>query len=152
MNQRDQLLHKLGGYYLIPHELLHVLAYRLIGKPCHYQWGDWRVTSLAQKSRREGLFVTLMPFVVPWSMGLVCYVIFFILSIATRLPPERYIYEAPWWHFIFPVISFIVITYTHTCWKDLLKAYWWLFTYKADQDSPQPQHPANEQPIRRDKP
>lgn len=33
--QTKTFLHKLGGYYLIPRELLHLLTYRIIGQPCH---------------------------------------------------------------------------------------------------------------------
>jgi hypothetical protein len=53
--------HKIGGYYLIPHELLHVLAYRLIGKPYDYQWGNYQVSSPAKMTRGERLFVLLLP-------------------------------------------------------------------------------------------
>jgi hypothetical protein len=30
------------GYLLIPHELLHIVGYRLVGKRCLYHWGDHR--------------------------------------------------------------------------------------------------------------
>ncbi len=33
-------LHRLGGYFLIPHELLHIVGYRLVGKQCRYEWGE----------------------------------------------------------------------------------------------------------------
>jgi len=71
MKQQPQpLLHKLGGYYLIPHELLHVLAYRLIDKPCQYRWGDHQVVSSAPKTRSERLFVLLLPITICWVLGL----------------------------------------------------------------------------------
>src|SRR5688500_19355505 len=65
-NTFHKFLSRLGGYYLIPHELLHVLAYRLIGKRCHYEWGAYYVQSLQPKNRKESLFVLLFPFVICW--------------------------------------------------------------------------------------
>jgi hypothetical protein len=35
---------QLNGYIAVPHELLHVAGYWLVGKPCQYRWGDAYVT------------------------------------------------------------------------------------------------------------
>jgi len=45
--KQDELRPKLdwgGGYILIPHEILHVLGYYLVGQTCAYQWGQPYVT------------------------------------------------------------------------------------------------------------
>ncbi len=131
-------LHKLGGYYLIPHELLHVLAYRIIGKPCSYQWGDYAVQSLAPKNRREKLFVLLLPFGVCWALGLFFGLLWLLSAFFIEIPPERYFIDGPTWHFIFPIIATLCIIYSGTAHQDLIDAYGWLFVYKADYDSPQP--------------
>jgi hypothetical protein len=58
----QKFIRRLGGYYLIPHELLHVLAYRLIRKPYRYEWGWPYVIPIAAMTRRERLFTALFPF------------------------------------------------------------------------------------------
>lgn len=128
------LLHKLGGYYLIPHELLHVLAYRIIGKPCRYRWGDYEVQSLAPKNRREKLFVLLLPFGVCWILGLLFHFIWLVLAVSTRMPPETYFFEAPVWHFALPVMATLFLIYSGTAHQDLIDAYSWLFVYEAEYD------------------
>ena len=144
-----QLLNKIGGYYLIPHELLHVVAYRIIGKPYRYRWGDYQIYSLAPKTRREKLFVLLFPFVVCWILGLFFYLIWFLLSLSAQLPPEQYFSAGPIWHFIFPVLAFLCILYSGTSYQDLIDVYGWLFKHKAQYDSDQPHYQSqNEQADR----
>lgn len=137
-------LHKLAGYYLIPHELLHVLAYRLIGKPCRYQLGDHRVHSLQPKNRREKLFVLLFPFVVCWGLGLLFGVLWLLSAFVVDIPPERYFIDGPTWHIIFLMLGALCILYGGTAHKDLLDAYGWLFVYKAKNDRPEPCEQTNE--------
>ncbi len=55
---------------LIPHELLHVLGYRLVGKRCLYRWGDDFVTPLGSIRRRERLVGALFPFGVFLILGM----------------------------------------------------------------------------------
>jgi hypothetical protein len=111
--------HKLGGYYLIPHELLHVLAYRMISKPYHYQWGDYRVSSPASLSRGELLFVLLLPVGVCWVVGLFLHSLWLILVLSEWMPLERYILEGPRWHHVFSVIASLFILYSGTGYKDI---------------------------------
>jgi hypothetical protein len=62
---KDQrLLTRLNGYLLIPHELLHVLGYRLVGQVCRYGWGEAHVTPIGSMTRFERLVGTLFPFAV----------------------------------------------------------------------------------------
>jgi hypothetical protein len=120
--------HKLGGYYLIPHELLHVLAYRLIGKPCEYKWGDYRVRSLARKTRPEKLFVLLFPFVACWGLGFFFGFLWVLSAFFIEMPPERYFIDGPTWHFVFPVLAFMFILYSGNGYGDVINAYRLLLT------------------------
>jgi hypothetical protein len=117
--------YKLGGYYLIPHELLHVLAYRLIGKPCHYDWGDYYVRPLAKRTRRERLFVLLFPFIVCWLLGFFFHFLWGASALLViRMPLERYFFESgPTWHFALPIIATGFIIYSGTAHADLIIAY-----------------------------
>lgn len=89
------LLYKLGGYYVIPHELLHVLAYRLIHKPCHYRWGDYRVYSTVQKTRGERLFILFFPLGICLALSLFFHFVWIILALSARLPLTDYLSTAP---------------------------------------------------------
>ena len=141
--------YKLGGYYLIPHELLHVLAYRIIGKRCQYQLGDYRVRSLQPKSRREKLFILLFPFVVCWALGFFFGALWLFSAFFINIPPERYFVDGPTWHIIFLALGALFILYGGTSHKDLVQAFGWLFVYKAEDDSPEPeQHPDKTQNSR----
>jgi hypothetical protein len=138
-NPFHKFLSRLGGYYLIPHELLHVLAYRLIGKRCHYEWGNYYVQSLQPKNRGEKLFVLLFPFVICWGLGLLFGFFWLASAFFVDIAPERYFVDGPTWHLIFLVIGALFVLYSGTAHKDLLDAYGWLFIYQADQDSPEPE-------------
>lgn len=136
---------KLEGYLLSPHELLHVLAYRLIGKRCHYQWGDHQVRSLQPKTRREKLFVLLFPFVVCWGFGLFFGLLWLLSAFFVDIPPERYFSDGPTWHLGFLIITALCILYSGTSHKDLIDVYGWLFVYKeAKYDSPELQQETDE--------
>jgi len=146
----DQSLYKLGGYFLIPHELLHVLAYRIIGKPYYYQWGDYRVRSLAKKTQAEAIFVLLLPFVTCWIIGFFFGVLWLLSAFFITIPPERYFIDGPTWHLIFPIIGILLIFYSGTAHRDLIAAYYILSgKNQSNYNSPKP-HPQteDEQPHR----
>lgn len=130
MHPGKTLFDKLLGYYAVPHELLHVLAYRIIGKPCRYQWGDYRAQSLAPKNRREKLFVLLFPFLVCWGMGLLFGSLWLLSALFVKIPPDRYFIDGPTWHLIFLILGALFVLYSGTAHKDLIDAYAWLFVYK----------------------
>jgi hypothetical protein len=142
-NTFHKFLSRLGGYYLIPHELLHVLAYRLIGKRCHYEWGNYYVQSLQPKNRRESLFVLLFPFAICWGLGLFFGFLWLSSAFFIDIPPEQYFIEGPTWHLGFLIIGALFILYSGTARKDLLDAYGWLFIYQAEQDRPEPEKQAD---------
>lgn len=134
-------LYKLGGYYLIPHELLHVLAYRLIGKPCHYEWGNYSVSCSINRTRGEKLFVLLFPTMVCLGLGFFFHLLWGIsLLFVIRMPLERYFFvEGPTWHFTLPVIATLLIIYSGNGYGDIINAYRLLLRKdKPQHNSPKP--------------
>ena len=141
--------HKIGGYILIPHELLHVLAYRLIGKLCSYEWGAYQVRSLQSKNRTEKLFVLLFPFVTCVGLGFLFGLLWLMTILSIDIAPNRYFVDGPTWHLIFLLVGTLCILYSGTAHQDLIEAYGWLFVYQTDDDDPKPQHhPDESQPER----
>ncbi len=55
---------RLLGYLAIPHELLHVVGYRLAGRRCTYHWGNTYVTPANPMPLWAQLIGTLFPFAV----------------------------------------------------------------------------------------
>ena len=125
MSEESKLANRLArleGYLLIPHELLHVSAYRLMGKPCDYEWGAMKVTPLVSLSRRERLFVTLLPLVTMWSVGLGLYLLWLVTFPYTTVPASAYLAQGPRWHIILSGVATIFILYGGTCTGDILAA------------------------------
>jgi hypothetical protein len=135
------LLYKLKGYYLIPHELLHVWGYRIIGKPCHYEWGDCRVVSLANRTRNERLFIGLLPLAVSWGFGFFFHFLWLIsLIFLVPIPIERYLIDGPTWHIIFVLLGSVFVIYGGTAHADLINAYYLLFRKDYSENSNKEQH------------
>jgi hypothetical protein len=91
------LLWKLDGYLVIPHELLHVLAYRIIGKRCVYRLGEHGVNSLEERTRNERLFCLLFPLLVNILVIVLFVVPWFVTYVTARYPlnPLAYMRTAP---------------------------------------------------------
>lgn len=139
-----QFLHKLGGYYLIPHELLHVWAYRIINKPYHYQWGAYQVKALSKNTRRERLFIILFPFVVCWLIAFLFFMLWLVaLVLIIKMPLEQYfLVVGPGWPVALPIIGTLFIFYSGTAHRDLMRAYQILIRKdKSSQNSGEP-HPS----------
>lgn len=133
-------LHKLGGYYLIPHELLHVLAYRLIGKPCEYEWGQYFVRPLASRTKGQRLFVLLFPFVTCWVLAFFFHLLWILSALFfIEIPFDRYLIDGPTWHFSFPIIGTLLIIYSGASYGDIIITYRLLFRKdKLQHNRPQP--------------
>ena len=137
------LLRKLKGYYAIPHELLHVLAFRIISKPCQYQWGDLSVKPLAPETRYERLFVSLLPFAVLFGAALFFILTWQTLAMFINQQPEQYGDYLPW-SFILLFIGGLFLLYSTTSADDLINSYVLLFDkQQADNPSPKPHHDTN---------
>lgn len=76
-----RLVQRIEGILLIPHELLHIVAHRLIGKDASYRLGDPFVIAREPLSRGERMFVLLTPLVVTWGIGVVLLIVA-VLSVA----------------------------------------------------------------------
>jgi len=142
--QHLDFLNKLGGYYLIPHELLHVLAFRIIGKPCEYQWGNDYVRPLARETKRERIFVSLFPFAVIMGLGLFFGLLWVSSAFFIKIRPERYFIDGPTWHVIFFIISTLFFFYASSAGGDIISSVGILvFNKEVDYDSPEPHQPTH---------
>ncbi|MDM8520202.1 hypothetical protein QUF64_09150 [Anaerolineales bacterium HSG6] len=147
-------LNKLKGYYLIPHELLHVWGYRIIGKPCHYEWGACRVIPLAHRTRNERLFIGLLPLAVSWGIGFTFHFLWLLSVIFwIQIPIERYLIDGPTWHLIFVLLGSVFVIYGGTAHADLINAYYLLFGENYSKESNEEQHgQSDDQKIQRNNP
>ena len=94
------LFWKLDGYLVIPHELMHVIAYRMIGKRYAYRWGDHTVRALEERTFGQRLFCLLFPLLVNGLAVLMLTAIWMVTYILARYPlnPLDYLEVAPNWH------------------------------------------------------
>ncbi|MCB0060977.1 MAG: hypothetical protein KDE19_02635, partial [Caldilineaceae bacterium] len=106
-----QRILKLEGYLLVPHELLHVIAHRMIGRDCAYQLGDKWVVKREPCSWREDLFCLLFPLMVTLPIGLTPFVIWFVTYSYARYSAEKYLLVAPPWHPALFVLGFVLLNY-----------------------------------------
>lgn len=152
MQEKPTILYKLGGYYLMPHELLHVLAYWMLGKPCYYKWGDYCVKPLEKMRRNERLFTSLFPFMVCFGGGLFFHLLWVLSAFFITSSPERYFAE-PTWHIIFLVVGILLIFYSSTAHGDLINSYHLLFTHQQTQNNrPEPHRSSDDYTQRRKHP
>ena len=131
------MLWKLDGYLVIPHELLHVVAYRLIGKSCTYQLGDHAVKSLEDRTFKQHLFCLLFPLLVNGLVVLLLLGAWFSTYIAASYPinPLDYAQTAPAWHLLLFFSWILMLTYAGTCLWDVIFA-GRLLTEKLRQSPP----------------
>jgi hypothetical protein len=107
------MITRIEGYLLIPHELLHIVGYRLVGKQCRYRWGDCFVTPIGSMTQKEELVGLLFPFVV-------CLTLWLILL---PLPLAALFVGGVGWAITLSVIFSIPLTYAFTAIGDLRRAY-----------------------------
>ncbi len=122
-------LRRLEGYILIPHELLHVWAYRLVGQPCQYHLGDTQVTPLKPLSRREYLFVLLWPFGLTLGIGLGLLLLWLGLQVNWLVAlrgmvstDHEYWAAIPQWHWLISLAAFLLTSYAGVGWFDVVGA------------------------------
>jgi hypothetical protein len=104
---------RIEGYLLIPHELLHVLAHRLINKRCQYRVGDRCVKPTEPLSFKEELFTLVLPFAV-----------FLLVALGlTIIIPFIAKYKNLFWIFSLFTILQMSLLYLFTTLIDVRKAY-----------------------------
>jgi hypothetical protein len=96
-----------------PHELLHVLGYKLVGKAYRYRLGDPFVAEIDELTRREKLIVGLLPFAVT---GLMAVAFMMGLPLLVQL-------DDPLWIACYAILSVGLLTYTGFSIIDLRDAY-----------------------------
>ena len=115
--EHQSWLSRFGGYILIPHELLHVVGYRLMGKECRYEWGNSYVTPIGRMTRRQDLIGMLFPFTV-FLMFLTSF------AILAGFASEQVVRDGSFFWFIFWLtLAYIAGFYVCTAIGDLRRAY-----------------------------
>lgn len=125
------------GFLLIPHELLHIAACRLLGKEYTYRLGDTTVRLGGSYAGAERIFVLLFPLAIHLFLTALLVVVWFSSYVAARYPvqPHLYLQSAPWWHSALLVAWTAMMTYTGVCVGDLRSA--WRLVKNTRQQQPQ---------------
>jgi hypothetical protein len=116
------LLWQIDGYLGIPHELMHVAAYRMLGKRCAYRLGDNAVTALEPCTLDERIFCLLLPLLINLLATLLLLSIWVITYIGANYPanPILYVRVAPAWHHALLLGWFFLLTYSGMSTLDVL--------------------------------
>lgn len=136
------MLWKLEGYLLIPHELLHVAAHRLIGRRCSYRLGDSYVKHIDPCTTGEYLFCLLFPLMITMPIALIPLVVWILTFSWYGYLTNEYLFTAPLWHQSLFVLWFVLFTYVgSSCLYDIVFAIRLLFKKLSHQ----PPNKASEQ-------
>jgi len=132
------MLWKLDGYLAVPHELMHVVAYRMIGKRCAYRLGDHTVKPLEDRTLKQRLFCLLFPLLINGLAVLLLAGAWAVIYALARYPldPFAYFAAAPTWHRAMFFGWVFLLTYAGTCLWDVLIASR-LIAQKLRQQPPQ---------------
>lgn len=129
------VLRKLEGWLLVPHELLHVLAYRLLRRSVTYRLGDPFVTPTEPETLtvRQRVFASLFP------LAVTCCAAFALLGLwmisylwFVPIPPRLYFESGPLWHKALLLAYALLFTYGGTVERDIWISYN-LLTRRAQQ-------------------
>jgi hypothetical protein len=120
-SQQTTWVSRVEGYILIPHELLHLLGYRLVGRQCEYRWGARSVRPVGPLTRREQLIGLLFPFLV----FALLFVIFALLSGLTYGQVMQA--GSTFWFLFWTLLALIIGVYAGSAITDLRKAYLLIF-------------------------
>lgn len=118
------MIRRLDGLLAIPHELMHVVAYRLIGKRYAYRLGDLSVTALEDRTFGQRLFCLLFPLLINGLAVLLLAGAWFASYVIARYPldPLEYFRVAPAWHRSFFFGWAFLLSYLITCSLDVMIA------------------------------
>lgn len=114
----------LGGYLAMPHELLHIAGYKLVGRSCQYRWGDFHVKPQGEMTISQRLVGLLFPFIM---FSLVCFVTSVLSGFAYRYGLDHGYFL---WFIILTIVALMSGAYAGTAIGDLRQAYL-LITGKA---------------------
>ncbi|MEM7127931.1 MAG: hypothetical protein AAF702_16475 [Chloroflexota bacterium] len=117
------MLWKFEGYLLVPHELLHVAAHRIIGRRCSYRLGGSYVSHLDKCTPREYFFCLLFPFFVMLPIAFLPLLLWITIFVWREYSTHDYLSVAPFWHQSLFILWFAMFTYVvSSCFYDLLFA------------------------------
>lgn len=115
-------LKRLEGWLLVPHEMLHVFAYRLIGKRCHYRVSNLHVARAEPLMRRERIFVLLLPTAVSGTVCIVLAVAWAVSAYLLAKTDSLYPQRMPLWHAGLLTAFAVSFVYAGAGWMDILTA------------------------------
>ncbi len=115
----DESLWRLDGYVVIPHELIHVLAYRIIRKPCQYRPGDHVVRPLSERTLGEEVFIKLFPLAVVGSLAAVTFGMWVMTLPPGRFDPASYLASSPRWHIGLMLLTILLQVYAAASFWDV---------------------------------
>lgn len=118
------MVFKLSAYVGLPHALLHLLAYRLIGKACVLDLDQRRVRALEPRTPKEIAFVRMFPALVTGGLALVVLGIWaFTLPQSGYATLATYYQTADRWHQILWWVGIAILAYAGT---GITNLYWGL--------------------------
>ena len=112
-------LKQVEGYIGIPHELLHLAGYRLVGKKCRYRWGDPYVKPIGPLTRRERLVGLLFPF----GVSSLTFLLLTFLSGSVFAYYAQQTMRPPLWAFLLGLLALLSGVYVCLAVGDLRRAY-----------------------------
>jgi hypothetical protein len=116
------MIFKLSAYVGLPHALLHLLAYRLIGKACVLDLDQRRVRALAPRTAKEIAFVRMFPALVTGSLALGVLAIWaWTIPQSGAASLATYSQTAHRWHQILWWVGIVILAYAGT---GMLNLYW----------------------------
>jgi hypothetical protein len=120
------VLRKLEGWLLVPHELLHVLAYRLLRRGVTYRLGDPFVTPSGPETLtvRQRVFASLFPLAVTCTAAFALLGLWIVLYLwLVPVPPRLYFESGPLWHKTLLLAYALLLTYGGTAERDIWISY-----------------------------
>ena len=119
--QSPQWPARIGGYLAIPHELLHIIGFRLVGQRCVYQWGQPHVTPLGSIPAWKRLVGRLFPFAVFLTL-LIVFTILSGLAYSQALRSGSF-----FWFILWTSLAYVAGMYAGSTVGDLRRAYLLIF-------------------------
>lgn len=120
----DAMWQKIECEWIAAYKLLHIAAYRLIGKRYRHQGGLTPVQPAEALSRGQQLFCLLFPLLLILSLALtLCAVwIYTYVQFFSSIQPPAYYYTAPLWHIALQGIALLLPLLASPAYFDLRRA------------------------------
>lgn len=115
---------KIEQFWMAAYELLHIAAYRLIGKRYRYQGGLLAVQPAEALTRGQQVFCLLFPLLVTLTavLALGAVWIYTYVQLFPTLEPRNYYRTAPFWHIALQGIAVLLPLFASPAYFDLRRA------------------------------